>query len=173
MRSKSVFGILVVLLTISILTNFSFAQKDENKKEETITCPVSCETVLKSEAAGPYKYNDSEYYFCCNGCMEKFKKDPETYLYKTTDLVCGMSVDKRTAIKATVDGKDYYFCSEGCKKSFEKDPKTYTMKAMKTSHEHGENCEGCDDCSHDKAKMMKNKGEEKAKAAKGVGKEKM
>lgn len=173
MRFKSIFGILTVLLTISILTNFSFAQKDESKKEETITCPVSGEKVLKSEAVGPHTYNDNEYYFCCNGCMEKFKKDPETYLNKTTDLVCGMSVDKRNALKASVDGKDYYFCSEGCKKAFEKDPNAYSMKAMKTTHQHGESCEGCEDCSHDKSKMMKKKGEEKAKKAKAAKKEKM
>ena len=173
MRFKSIVGILTVILAISVLTNFSFAQKDESKKEETITCPVSGEKVLKSEAAGPYKYNDKEYYFCCNGCLEKFKKDPETYLNKTTDLVCGMSVDKRTAIKTTIKGHDFYFCNEGCKKAFEKDPKAYTMKAMKTSHQHGENCEGCNDCSHDKTKMMKTKGEEKAKAVKDAGKGKM
>jgi len=147
MRSRSIFGVLIVLLTIVILTNSSFAQKDETKKEETVICPVSGKNVLKAEAAGPYKYNDVEYYFCCDGCAEKFKKDPETYLNKTTDLVCGMSVDKRKAIKASYEGKDYYFCNEGCKTAFEKDPKTHVMKAMKTAkaHVHGEDCtgEGC------------------------------
>ena len=149
MRSKSSVGVLIVLLSISILTNFSFAQKDDSKKEVTFTCPVSGEKVTKSEAAGPYKYNNTEYYFCCNGCLEKFKKDPESYLNKTTDLVCGMSVDKRTAIKASFEGKDYYFCSEGCKKAFEKDSKTYSMKAMKTAHQHDENCK-CDGCTGEK-----------------------
>lgn len=149
MHSKLIFGVLIVVLSISILTNFSFAQKDETKKEETITCPVSGEKVLKSEAAGPYKYNDTEYYFCCNGCAEKFKKDPEAFLNKTADILCGMSVDKRTAIKASYEGKDYYFCSEGCKTAFEKDPKTHVMKAMKTAHQHGENCK-CKGCTGEK-----------------------
>jgi|GEM_PF-477101 len=151
MRSRSIFGVLIVLLTISILANFSFAQKDETKKEETITCPVSGEKVLKSEAVGPYKYNNSEYYFCCNGCLEKFKKDPEAYLNKTTDIVCGMSVDKRAAIKASYEGKDYFFCNEGCKTAFEKDPKSHIIKAMKTSkaHVHDENC-NCEGCTGEK-----------------------
>jgi len=151
MRSKSIFGVFIVLLSISILANFSFAQKDETKKEETITCPVSGEKVLKSEAAGPYKYNNTEYYFCCNGCVEKFKKDPETYLNKTTDLICGMSVDKRTAKKASYEGKDYFFCNEGCKTAFEKNPKAHIMKAMKTSkaHVHDENCR-CEGCTVEK-----------------------
>jgi YHS domain-containing protein len=163
MRSKSIFGILIVLLSISILASFSFAQKDDTKTEETITCPVSGEKVLKSEAAGPYKYNNTEYYFCCNNCLEKFKKDADTYLNKTTDPVCGMSVDKRTAMKVSYEGTDYYFCSENCKTAFEKDPKTYMMKAMETSkvHVHDENdkCAGCatatrevKDCCGSKAK---------------------
>jgi YHS domain-containing protein len=166
MRSKSIFGVFIILLSISIFASFSFAQKDESKKEETTTCPVSGEKVLKSEAAGTYKYNNTEYHFCCNDCLEKFKKDPETYLNKTTDLVCGMSVDKRTAIKASYEGADYYFCSENCKTTFEKDPKTYVMKAMETSkvHVHGENdkCDGCatdvkevKDCCGSKAKTDK------------------
>lgn len=166
MRSRSILGVLIVLLSVSILANFSFAQKDETKKEDTINCPVSGEKVLKSEAAGAYKYNNSEYYFCCNGCLEKFKKDPEAYLNKTTDLVCGMSVDKRTAIKASYDGKDYFFCNEGCKTAFEKDPKTHIMKAMKTSkaqvHDEAFKSEGCSgekmegkDCCGSKTKTTK------------------
>lgn len=149
MRSKSMFGALIVLLSIAILANFSFAQKDETKKEETITCPVSGEKVLKSEAAGPYKYKETEYYFCCNNCLEKFKKDPEVYLNKTSDLVCGMSVDKRTTIKTSYEGKDFYFCSENCKTAFEKDPKTHIMKTMKTAHQHDENCK-CEGCTGEK-----------------------
>ena len=170
MRSRSIFGVLIVLLSISILANFSFAQKDETKKEETITCPVSGEKVLKSEAAGSYKYNDTEYYFCCNSCVEKFKKDPEAYLNKTDDLVCGMSVDKRTAIKTSYEGKEYYFCNAGCKTAFEKDPKTYKMKAMKTSkaHDHDENCK-CEGCTDEKKEGKECCGS-KTKTAKKPGK---
>ena len=151
MRSRSIFRVLIVLLSISILTNFSFAQDDETKKEETITCPVSGEKVLKSEAVGPYSYNGKDYYFGCNGCLEKFKKDPETYLNKTKDLICGMTVDKRTAKKVSYEGKDFYFCSDNCKTEFEKDPTTHVMKAMKISktHVHDENCK-CDGCTAEK-----------------------
>ncbi|MFX0139522.1 MAG: YHS domain-containing protein [Candidatus Hodarchaeota archaeon] len=166
MRTKSIFGILIVLLSISILANFSFAQKDDSKKEETIACPVSGEKVLKSEAVGPYSYNGKDYYFGCNGCLEKFKKDPETYLNKTEDLICGMTVDKRTAKKVSYEGKDIYFCSDNCKAEFEKDPKTYMMKAMKTSkaHIHDENCK-CEGCTGEK-KEGKECCASKAKAAK-------
>ena len=173
MRFKSIIGILAVLLAITFISNLSFAQKDESKSEETITCPVSGETALKSEAAGPYTYNGTDYYFCCNGCVEKFKKDPETYLNKTTDIICGMSVDKRKAQKVSFEGKDYYFCSDNCAETFKKDPKANVMKAMQAAekHDHGENCSGDSDktakageakaCCGDKAKAEKKSMKEK------------
>jgi hypothetical protein len=34
------------------------------------------------------------------------------------DQICGMTVDPRTAIKLTKDGKDYFFCSSRCKDKF-------------------------------------------------------
>ncbi|MCU0646149.1 MAG: hypothetical protein MUC94_18060 [bacterium] len=61
MRSKLFFGVLIVLFSVTLLSNISVAQKDDSKKAETITCPVSGETVLKSEAAGPFTYNEKEY----------------------------------------------------------------------------------------------------------------
>lgn len=145
MRSRNIVALLAIIIATLFSTSLALAQKDNSKKAETITCPVTGEEVLKSEAVGPYAYQGVNYYFCCNGCLEKFKKDPETYLNKTKDIICGMDVDKRTAIKVSYEGKDFYFCSAGCKAAFEKDPKSYAMKALKTSkvHEHGENCDGC------------------------------
>jgi len=175
MRFKPMFAILIFLLTLSILTNLSYAQKDESKKEETIVCPVSGEKVLKSEAVGPYEYNGKEYYFGCNGCLEKFKKDPETYLNRTNDIICGMKVDKRTAKKVTYEEKDFYFCSDNCKQAFEKDPKTHIMKAMKNSqeHSHDENCKGCEKGSDDKSSTEKKCCGDKAKTTNKSVKEKI
>lgn len=145
MRVKNIVTVLAIVVAVFFIASNALAQKDDSKKAETITCPVTGEVVLKSEAAGPYEYKGTTYYFCCNGCLEKFKKDPETYLNKTKDLVCGMDVDKRTAIKVSYEGKDFYFCSAGCKAAFEKDPKTYAAKAMKAAHSHGEgDCQGCE-----------------------------
>jgi Cu+-exporting ATPase len=160
MRTKLFFGVMIVLFSIALLTNFSVAQNDDSKKAETITCPVSGETVMKSEAAGPFTYNETEYYFCCNGCLEKFKKDPDAYLNKTKDMMCGMDVDKRTALKSSFEGKDYYFCNEKCKDVFEKDPKAAIKKAMKAAkvQAHDAKCEGCDKCSDAEATKMDKKG---------------
>jgi Cu+-exporting ATPase len=43
------------------------------------------------------------------------------------DLVCGMTVDKKTApAKTTFEGKEYYFCTDHCKEAFAKDPRGFT-----------------------------------------------
>lgn len=49
---------------------------------EIVTCPVSGEEFDKSKAAGSYEYEGKTYYFCCEGCREKFLKDPEKYTKK-------------------------------------------------------------------------------------------
>jgi Cu+-exporting ATPase len=40
---------------------------------------------------------------------------PETM---TKDPVCGMTVDKATALHAERDGKTTYFCGDGCRTKF-------------------------------------------------------
>ena len=42
------------------------------------------------------------------------------------DVVCGMSVDPKSAQHKTEhQGKTYYFCSAGCKSQFEADPRKF------------------------------------------------
>ena len=36
----------------------------------------------------------------------------------TKDPICGMTVDKTTALHAERDGKMYYFCSDICRQKF-------------------------------------------------------
>lgn len=45
------------------------------------------------------------------------------------DPVCGMTVDKRTAIHRRIGGRDYYFCMESCARTFENPEKE--LKALK------------------------------------------
>jgi Uncharacterized conserved protein len=50
---------------------------------------------------------------------------------KTTDPVCGMSVDPATAAASVEhEGRTYYFCGKGCAKSFSADPGKYTNAAV-------------------------------------------
>ncbi len=61
-------------------------EKYASKAEEMVTCPVSGETVKKTEAAGKYEYKGKTYYFCCPNCKEKFVKDPEKYTKKDAGM---------------------------------------------------------------------------------------
>jgi len=63
--------------------------------------------------------------FCGQGCLEKFKSNPEAYR-KATDPICGMSVERQGA-RHTLRHEDriYYFCCEGCRDKFRADPASY------------------------------------------------
>ncbi len=41
------------------------------------------------------------------------------------DVVCGMNVDEKSAIKKDYKGKIYYFCSPSCVQAFEKNPQKF------------------------------------------------
>jgi Cu+-exporting ATPase len=48
----------------------------------------------------------------------------------TTDPVCGMKVDEKTApAHSQYAGKNYSFCSDDCRKKFEKSPEQYAQSA--------------------------------------------
>jgi YHS domain-containing protein len=53
--------------------------------QETVTCPVSGETINKAEAKISWEYKGITYYFCCEGCKAKFMKDPESFLQKKVE----------------------------------------------------------------------------------------
>jgi YHS domain-containing protein len=50
--------------------------------ENTAVDPVCGMKIKKSEAKATYEYNGKTYYFCMEGCKEKFEKDPEKYTKK-------------------------------------------------------------------------------------------
>jgi len=43
------------------------------------TDPV-CRMKVMEEKALSFEYRGTTYYFCANGCLERFRKDPEKYL---------------------------------------------------------------------------------------------
>src|SRR3989338_1811827 len=49
---------------------------------------------------------------------------------KAKDLICGMMVDKATALKTERGGRAYYFCSVGCQRTFESPEQE--LKSMRT-----------------------------------------
>jgi len=56
----------------------------------------------------------------------------------TTDPVCGMRIDEKTApAKATYSGTTYYFCSNECKDKFNANPQKYAQQAQQPAAPRG------------------------------------
>lgn len=45
------------------------------------------------------------------------------------DVVCGMQVDEKTAIRRDNKGKTYFFCSKNCAQAFDKNPEKFARSA--------------------------------------------
>jgi YHS domain-containing protein len=77
---------LMLLIAITLTFTFGiFAQtgttdvaKTQQMKPQSL-CPVTGEKMTKDAY---YDYNGERVYFCCKGCIEKFKADPEKYMKK-------------------------------------------------------------------------------------------
>lgn len=112
--------------------------------------PVCGMTVDPGTARHHADLDGLRYVFCSAGCREAFLGDPPRYLKSgggdaaagggccgparaqpgngaadaaTTDPVCAMVVDPRTAKhRADIDGTEFFFCSAGCRQKFLDDP---------------------------------------------------
>ncbi len=116
--------------------------------------PVCGMNVNPATAKYIHELAGKNYYFCCAGCVEKFKANPQGYLAKPAstlvtlgmpgpakisalpsqrDPVCGMTVNPATARHIHEHaGKKYYFCSSGCVKKFKANPQGYLAKPAST-----------------------------------------
>jgi uncharacterized protein len=59
-----------------------------------------------------------------------------TLRHGARDPVCGMTVDRTTALRSEWEGRTYYFCSPGCKERFEADPARYLERPRRPEHAH-------------------------------------
>jgi Cu+-exporting ATPase len=87
-----------------------------------------------ARAGSRLEYRGETFYFCCEGCLEKFRQRPEAYgavaaepaATELTDPVCGMAVDRQAAVhRLEHHGKEYLFCGPGCLDEFRADPDLY------------------------------------------------
>jgi YHS domain-containing protein len=75
---KSLLVIIVFLTALSLGTvGWSHAQTDAGKAQTT--CPVMGSPINKNIYTD---YLGKRIYFCCNPCVQEFKKDPEKYRQK-------------------------------------------------------------------------------------------
>lgn len=82
-------------------------------------------------------------YFCCKGCPDKMKAEPDKYFQKTVaegvlfenvQTTCPVSGEKlaHKTVSADFEGRRIYFCCEKCIADFNKDPKKF-LAAMDKS----------------------------------------
>jgi Cu+-exporting ATPase len=110
----------------------------QNSAQDTgsaaLTDPV-CGMKVTTESEHSLDFDGERYYFCCQGCAQKFAADPAHYLEQSaaaeaddaalTDPVCGMKVTTESEHSFDFGGDRYYFCCEGCARKFAGDPKYY------------------------------------------------
>ncbi|MFZ5874900.1 MAG: heavy metal translocating P-type ATPase [Nitrospirota bacterium] len=124
------------------------------------TDPVCGMAVDEASAAGTTVFEEHAYYFCSTHCQRAFEANPRPFLAarpaggqpaaganhamatgdaatKATpskglakDPICGMVVDKATALKTERGGRAYFFCSAGCQRTFESPEQE--LKSMRT-----------------------------------------
>ncbi|WP_240804783.1 heavy metal translocating P-type ATPase [Cupriavidus oxalaticus] len=116
--------------------------------------------VSSKEAAASAEVDHKRYWFCSSHCHQAFLANPAQYIPPPSaedtpagasisppataaippgtggtkqlakDPICGMMVDKATALSTERGNRKYYFCSESCLRTFES-PES-ELKAMKT-----------------------------------------
>ena len=122
--------------------------------------PVCGMSVNPAEAAAWQEYQGHTYHFCSAACHQKFQANPGLFVHPAAvapvaaphvhshsqmtavpapgrsakelakDPVCGMMVDKASALHTERAGRHYYFCSTGCQRTFESPEQE--LKSMRT-----------------------------------------
>ncbi len=79
-------GILLLLVVFLFTANAQNTKKPAGRKADVkivnTKCPVTGEDV---DPAVTYTYKGRTYAFCCNGCVARFKKTPESFLKNMKD----------------------------------------------------------------------------------------
>lgn len=106
------------------------ASADDSVKKPVTNklCPVSGGPVSEKYRA---EYNGQYVYVCCEGCVNEFKKNPETFVAKMSkeerelikiNEVCPVSgepIDKAKFVE--FEGRKVYFCCDHCVEKYKKD----------------------------------------------------
>lgn len=116
----------VLTLFLAIFFVLVVAGIAQQQTEEKLTCPVSGKEFKKTDASPSYTHEGKTYYFCCAGCVEKFKENPEKYTQKKTEMKEVYTCPMHSEVKADKPGK----CPT-CGMKLEK-------KKMAMEHMHGE-----------------------------------
>ena len=130
MRRLSVL-LAVAAVVLSLGASFALAGGGDKAAEKPVTnkmCPFMGEATSPKWRA---EYNGQYVYFCCAGCVDMFKADPEAAIAKLSDedkaaiqknTKCPISGEaiENWDTKVEYNGKLVYFCCPMCKGEFEK-----------------------------------------------------
>ncbi len=98
------------------------AAKEGSKSKPAAKCPVSGEDISKDASVD---YKGGKVYFCCPGCISKFKKDTAKYQAKANEqlVLTGQAKQEKCPLsggkvnpdtKLKVCGIEVCFCCKGC-----------------------------------------------------------
>ena len=102
-----------------------------------LICPTcGCSLIrlgISNDKATTYRYDDKEYSFCCQGCVDVFINDPQKCLQETEDMIvcptCLAEKPPQSAVKLNIAGKEAYFCRcPHCADVFKKNPDFYIKR---------------------------------------------
>ncbi len=112
-------------------------------------CPIMDEPINLAVSAAT---DDGPVYFCCEGCIAKYQKNPEKYATKVAaqrkaladrakvQVTCPVSkesVDRKVFVESK--GEKVYLCCKDCAGKYESDPAKYAS-ALANSYTYQTNC---------------------------------
>jgi YHS domain-containing protein len=142
-------SLVVMLVVLLLIPPFAFAEelktRPANPREigKKAWCPIMDFNFEVKAGTPVIDYKGKSFYFCCEGCPQEFRKDPDKYLAQTefrerrptpgeigkeancTVMKQKIKIDANTPV-IDYHGKSFYFCCPGCPSEFKKDPDKYT-----------------------------------------------
>lgn len=108
------------------------------REKVQVTCPVTNEPVDRDVHT---MHNGQKVYFCCTGCLSKFKRDPakyakglaNSYTYQTRCPVMNGEVDPQSFTELA-GGHKIYYCCQGCETGLLGEPEKYAKVLAKQGY---------------------------------------
>lgn len=106
---------------------------------KTSICPTcGCSLIrlgITKENSITQIYDGKEYFFCCDGCAELFRHNPQVLLSETSNIVVCPSCLAEKPIHQTVEleynGEKFNFCRcPHCMDVFQKDPEYFIKRLL-------------------------------------------
>ncbi len=139
--------VVVYFVGIAAVNAADLTARQPTKAEvgKKVICPVKNVNFEVAKDTPVVDYKGKTYFFCCDTCLNEFKKDPDKYaaagalavreptkaevgkMVNCTVMNIKFEVAKNTPI-IEYNGKTYFFCCEHCVDQFRANPDKYAAK---------------------------------------------